>query len=283
MNENLKNYQVDPDPKLWKNISKATRKPLIRSQIVSGIIGAALVATAITAVVLWPTTPNTENSTQPTATMAMAQPQETNVEQIEASATAIEKQEITPSATKAEAAKEIPLVQMAEQHRAKESETAPAVVATPEPIKAEPKVSHEAAQATAKPEVRTVSQPKPEVAAETAPATKPATQPQAKAAMPSNADTILWVPNIFAPASDNSEMQTFRARLNKPDNSISNFRMTIFNRGGHQVFSSMDLNNSWDGTYKGSQLPQGAYVYVIYFTDKDGFRHQRKGSVVLVR
>jgi gliding motility-associated-like protein len=96
-------------------------------------------------------------------------------------------------------------------------------------------------------------------------------------------DTILWVPNAFAPSSDNPDITTFRARLNKADASVSNYRITIFNRQGHQVFHSIDINQSWDGTYKGRALPQGGYVYVIYYVDKDGLTHQRRGTVALIR
>jgi gliding motility-associated-like protein len=96
-------------------------------------------------------------------------------------------------------------------------------------------------------------------------------------------DTILWLPNVFMPASDDAEINVFRARLNHPGDVLTNYRMTVFNRSGAQVFATTDINEGWDGKHWGRELPQAAYVYVVYYTDKDGFRHQRKGTVTLVR
>lgn len=96
-------------------------------------------------------------------------------------------------------------------------------------------------------------------------------------------DTILWVPNAFAPSSDNPDITTFRARLNQSGASVANYRIRIFNRQGHLVFHSIDINQAWDGTYKGRALPQGGYVYVIRYVDRDGLIHQRKGTVALIR
>lgn len=98
-----------------------------------------------------------------------------------------------------------------------------------------------------------------------------------------NTDTILWLPNAFAPGSDDPDINLFRPRLNKPDESISNYRMTIFNRSGHQVFYTDNLNQGWDGTHKGQPLPQAAYVYIIYYTDRNHLQHQRKGTITLLR
>jgi gliding motility-associated-like protein len=37
----------------------------------------------------------------------------------------------------------------------------------------------------------------------------------------------------------------------------------IYNRWGKLVFSSPDYNNTWNGTSNGTNLPEGAYYYVI--------------------
>ena len=140
------------------------------------------------------------------------------------------------------------------------------------------------AEVPSEPTVLSSEDPQP-VVAESEAAAAPAVAPSPKVTSPNGMieDTILWVPNAFAPASDDPSIATFRAHLNKPEVSILNYRITIFNRSGHQVFHSTDINQVWDGTYKGRPLPQAGYVYVIYYVDKDGLTHQRKGTVALIR
>ena len=41
---------------------------------------------------------------------------------------------------------------------------------------------------------------------------------------------------------------------------VSNFRMTIFNRTGNQVFMSNDINAPWDGKYRGREMPKEVHV-----------------------
>ena len=108
-------------------------------------------------------------------------------------------------------------------------------------------------------------------------------QPVQKAATSGQDDTILWIPNAFAPASDDASITIFRPRLSRPGETLTDYRLAIFNRRGMQVFHTNSLDQGWNGTYNGRPLPQGAYVYVIYYTDKDHIRHQRKGTVTLIR
>jgi gliding motility-associated-like protein len=37
----------------------------------------------------------------------------------------------------------------------------------------------------------------------------------------------------------------------------------VYNRYGNQIFESHGYPTPWDGTYKGSRLPQGTYYYII--------------------
>lgn len=285
MNDNLKNYKVDPDPKVWKNIAKANTGAKVRSQSLAFGIGAALVASAIVGVIVWPYSEPVVEETPAQANVLELELQSVTDNQVsEAIAfdnvgnncTEVSRQ--TKIAAAANPVREqvasVPVEQIAPALASAASEAASVAEVT----------RHEAATVAPKSAPKVVQQPVAEPAKETAVEEKAAQPAKAKASAPtSSVDTIVWVPNIFAPASGDPDLQTFRARLSTPDASISNFKMTIFNRSGHLVFSSMDINTSWDGTFKGRQLPQGAYVYVLYYSDKDGFRHQRKGSVVLVR
>ena len=44
-------------------------------------------------------------------------------------------------------------------------------------------------------------------------------------------------------------------------------------------------SKAWDGThqYSGEELPIGTYIYEMYFQDFEGWKHQEKGYIYLVR
>ncbi|WP_143962944.1 T9SS type B sorting domain-containing protein, partial [Litoribacter populi] len=58
-----------------------------------------------------------------------------------------------------------------------------------------------------------------------------------------------------------------------------NIRITIFDRGGKQVFQTDDAKVQWDGTHQGRALPVGAYFYVI----ETGHGDMRRGTLNLLR
>jgi gliding motility-associated-like protein len=69
---------------------------------------------------------------------------------------------------------------------------------------------------------------------------------------------MVWVPNAFTP-DGNAHNQTFSVSGN--DLSTEEYHLIIFDRWGHEVFNSTDLFEAWDGTSKGTVLPQGTYTY----------------------
>jgi gliding motility-associated-like protein len=58
--------------------------------------------------------------------------------------------------------------------------------------------------------------------------------------------------------------------------------MSIFNRYGTLIFFTDDLNQGWDGRYKGEFCKQGVYIYVIEFVNSLGEKQTRKGTVALI-
>lgn len=64
---------------------------------------------------------------------------------------------------------------------------------------------------------------------------------------------------------------------------VTDFQMIIFSRSGEKVFESRNPDVGWDGTWKGSMSPIGAYVYIIKFTDAFGKQHEVRGTVTLIR
>ena len=97
---------------------------------------------------------------------------------------------------------------------------------------------------------------------------------------PLHVDNIVWAPNIIIPSSDEEGVRTFGLRFSSE---VSDFRIRIYNRAGRQVYKSTDPHFQWDGAVGGTQMPQGAYVWVANFRDKEGNPHQENGTVTLVR
>lgn len=85
-------------------------------------------------------------------------------------------------------------------------------------------------------------------------------------------------PSAFSPNND-SVNDDFGATTKN----VISYSVEIFNRWGQRVFSSDNINQRWDGTYKGVAQEMGVYVYqgkVIY---TDNTEEAFKGNVSLVR
>lgn len=64
---------------------------------------------------------------------------------------------------------------------------------------------------------------------------------------------------------------------------IVDFNMRIFNRWGEMLFDTGSLTEGWNGTYNGSLMPEGTYVFEARLTDFAGREFVRSGTVVLLR
>ncbi len=89
------------------------------------------------------------------------------------------------------------------------------------------------------------------------------------------------LPNAFSPDNLRGAPRTY-GLLNRQVEQLNYFR--IFDRWGHQVFSTTDATKEWDGTYNGEPAPFGVYVW-----EADGFcevtqeRLHSTGNVTLIR
>jgi len=107
----------------------------------------------------------------------------------------------------------------------------------------------------------------------------------------STSDTvrILWggdpfyLPNAFTPNGDGLNDKFGPVR--KFDY-VNKFHMSIYNRWGQLIFDTSNLNQGWDGTFKGEACQAGVYVYRIVYQDFGMGAQENKvmeGTVVLVR
>lgn len=91
----------------------------------------------------------------------------------------------------------------------------------------------------------------------------------------------LFVPEVFTPNGDNRNdvMDVFVAH-------ITDFDLKIYNRWGEVVFATNDINDKWDGKYKGEFFPTQSYAWVIsyksfYYPERPAA--VKRGAIVVVR
>ena len=86
-------------------------------------------------------------------------------------------------------------------------------------------------------------------------------------------------PSAFTPNQDGVN-DIFRA---DPQSKATAFHLQIFNRWGVLLFTSTNLQNGWDGSYKGKEVPVGTYYWIATFITQENKQSTLKGSVTLIR
>lgn len=88
----------------------------------------------------------------------------------------------------------------------------------------------------------------------------------------------IYIPNAFTPNGDsrNDDWRIFTK-------GIKFMNVEVFNRWGELVFKSFDLEQGWDGTFKGEPASPGIYPYLINVTYLDGEVIESKGSINLIK
>ncbi len=92
----------------------------------------------------------------------------------------------------------------------------------------------------------------------------------------------LFVPNAFTPNGDG--LNDLFLPVGFSFGSLE-YRFSIWNRWGEQVFSTMTFGEGWNGQKNnvGKVAPSGVYTYLIEFVDNRGEKHTRQGYATLVR
>ena len=91
--------------------------------------------------------------------------------------------------------------------------------------------------------------------------------------------TNIKLPNAFTPNGDGHN-DIFKL-ANVEFETLQEFK--VFNRYGQVVFETSDINQGWDGTFKGQPAPMDTYMYLIRVTLSGGDSHSFKGDVTLMR
>ena len=95
-------------------------------------------------------------------------------------------------------------------------------------------------------------------------------------------DYNIYIPNAFTPFSTDDELNDeFKAY----GIGIVKFKMVIFNRWGEEIFSSVTIEQGWDGTSinDNNLVPLGIYLYFIEVENIYGQDYKYQGQVKLLR
>ena len=80
-----------------------------------------------------------------------------------------------------------------------------------------------------------------------------------------NRDYTLYIPNTFTPNNDKiNDIWYVQGTC------LGEFNCLIYNRWGEKIRELKDITEGWDGTYRGSSVPDGVYVYLIEVNTKEG-------------
>ncbi|MBL4560527.1 MAG: gliding motility-associated C-terminal domain-containing protein [Labilibaculum sp.] len=86
------------------------------------------------------------------------------------------------------------------------------------------------------------------------------------------------LPKAFSPNGDGHNDKLF---VRGED--VKEVNLSIYNRLGHKLFETTNINNGWDGFFKGQLQDIDVYVYVLEVTFLDGKTIMKKGNVALLR
>ncbi|MEZ5026599.1 MAG: gliding motility-associated C-terminal domain-containing protein [Chitinophagales bacterium] len=89
----------------------------------------------------------------------------------------------------------------------------------------------------------------------------------------------LFFPTAFSPNNDG--VNDCFGILSPPN--LSQYKLVIFNRWGELVFETNNVNECWNGEFKGVAAAADSYVYVSSFVCNDGRVITKKGGITILR
>lgn len=87
----------------------------------------------------------------------------------------------------------------------------------------------------------------------------------------------VWVPNIFSPNGDgeNDILYVY-------GQGIKELNFSVYNRWGELIFQTNNIQEGWDGTYKGKRCSPNVFVYLLDVTLVNNQNYKFYGTVTLV-
>ena len=87
----------------------------------------------------------------------------------------------------------------------------------------------------------------------------------------------LFIPNAFSPNGDGVN-DILKVKVH----SLKSMHLEIYDRWGHKVFESNDINEAWNGTYKSKPAPADTYGYYFIGECIQGEKISKKGNITLL-
>lgn len=95
-------------------------------------------------------------------------------------------------------------------------------------------------------------------------------------------ELVYYIPNSFTPNGDEHN-NTFQPVFTSGFDPYS-FRLLIFNKWGETIFESKDAKVGWDGTYNGTPVQEGMYVWTVTFKDPNtDKKYTANGQMTLIK
>lgn len=98
--------------------------------------------------------------------------------------------------------------------------------------------------------------------------------------IPANDCSTFFMPNAFSPNNDG--MNDLFCPIGNFEG-IAEYKIDIYDRWGELIYSTIDINNGWDGTYKNQNVQIGVYTYHLYYITVWNKEFSRIGTVTLIR
>ena len=94
------------------------------------------------------------------------------------------------------------------------------------------------------------------------------------------AESELKIPNAFSPNGDGIN-DVFKVTYK----SLVKFEATVFNRWGQKMYhwGLVNIDDGWDGTAHGKQVPEGVYFIVVKAVGADGVVYNHRGDINILR
>jgi gliding motility-associated-like protein len=89
---------------------------------------------------------------------------------------------------------------------------------------------------------------------------------------------LIYAPNSFSANGDRLN-DTFKFK----GDGVKSFHLLIYNRWGELLFETDKIDNGWDGTFKGKEVPAGVYVYKVRVESYQQTVVEEVGKVTLIK
>ena len=92
--------------------------------------------------------------------------------------------------------------------------------------------------------------------------------------------STFFVPNSFTPNGDGTNDLFLPISYGT---TIDHYSLKIYNRWGELIFTSKNIENGWDGSYKGETVLQDMYIWVIELRNSLNEIKKKTGHVFVIR